>query len=441
MKSKCYILLSIFLIFPFTIGSIFAQNSESSDNTSNARTVCVFDLVNATEGEDREVNAQVGALFADTLAIELELKGYNVLENQLVREELGERDFTESDILEKEKAMTFAKDLGADIVVTGFFRVSNNEVLTGIKVYDVPSGQIAAAVTEKGPAGLQIFDEIEGIALVVSSRIREALDPYASRTKVVEKEKIIKDTSYEEVIVELGTPAKVTILSSDEGARVYLGSGKDHYLGAITDGKLEIRTKVDKKLVVRLEKEGHHSRTTTRTIKAEEEEIRVGRLWKSSRLDLGFSWTFMAPFGASGDFRFHIIPDYLFAYGRLGGYYIPAAYYIDTMFSERFTLWGRVNVGIGGYIPVPAPPFPFRLAIDMGLGGEFFYINESAIIGDIQMTFVQSVRAELRLPTVMFFLGGQIVYPPIISIIPNYHSNRGDFQILWFWEVGAIWKL
>jgi hypothetical protein len=433
MNSKWYIVVSIFLVFPFTQGSLYAQSSD------DARNVCIFDLVNATEGEDREINAEVGALFADTLAIELELKGYNVLENQNVREEREKRGLSESDIMEKEKVLAFAKDLDADIAVTGFFRVSNNEVLTGIKVYDVPSGQIASALTEKGPAGLQIFDEIEGIALTVSSRIREALDPYASRTQVLEKEKIIKDTTYEEVIVELGTPAKVTILSPDEGAKVYLGSGDDHYLGAIADGKLEIQTKVDKKLVVRLEMEGHHSRTITRTIKAEEEEIRAGRLWKSSRFDLGFSWTLMAPFGASGDFRFHIIPDYLYAYGRLGGYYIPAAYYIDTMFSERFTLWGRVNAGIGGYIPVPPPPFPFRLAIDIGLGGEFFYINESAIIGDIQMTVVQSIRAELRLPTVMFFLGGQIVYPPIISIIPNYH--RGDSQMLWFWEVGAIWKL
>jgi len=216
-KAKCWALIICLL----SLSPILAQQLVE-------RTVCVFDFAPLGLTEPN-----YSRLCGDTVSIELEVLGYKLIANSLVRQ-------TYTNSLSDEKAMVqAARELGADVAVIGFYVIDSTGIHIGIKAIDILTGLPAVAVSESGTAGFEVFDTIDNVAALVASRIRQALKPLPASEIIVHREEITVETTIVEEVVSLGTPITITIISRDEGARIMAG---DALLGTVENGQALIQT-------------------------------------------------------------------------------------------------------------------------------------------------------------------------------------------------------
>ena len=304
-----FIMLSV-LIFP-----VYPQDEDLVE-----RTVLVLDLINYSDQEGEL--EMIGDLVSDTVSIVLQELGFGVVSGEMWRTSTDELDFIKDNYLEKGAAMEFAASLGADVLVNGFFRVEEEEVVIGITAYDIFTGLIAVGSSSVGPAGVGIYDTIDETAVAIAGKIREALKPLPASIIEVQREKIRVETKVLEEIVQLGEKVRVTFYSRDEGAQLVLADGS--VAGIIEEGKAVYEAHPDTSLLVSIQKENHYTKEETYSIPAEDTEIELPVLFRKSRWDLSLFYTVNYPLGIGAGYRYHIISEYIYLYA-LGGALLPSS--------------------------------------------------------------------------------------------------------------------
>ncbi|MBU0935670.1 MAG: hypothetical protein KKI09_04470 [Spirochaetes bacterium] len=276
------------------------------------RTVCVFDF--APLGETDPTYSRI---CGDTISIQLETLGYIMVDSSRIRSSYSGPLTNEAAMLES------ARQLGADVMVSGFYVIDSTGIHIGVKASDILTGLPAVALSESGNAGFEVFDTIDSVSALVASRIREALKPLPASEVVVEREEIIVETTVVEEIVGLGTPITIMLSSKDEGAEVRAG---ERVLGIISEGQLSLDTIQDTRLDLSLSKAGFFNREYSFVARAEKATVALPRLKVDPRNQLQVQLSAHKPYGAMLEYQRPLLRNVLVPGLGTGFHYIPFAY-------------------------------------------------------------------------------------------------------------------
>lgn len=387
----------ISLLFFFAQYAASAQTEELVE-----RTVCFFDPINYSD--DPAADEWVSTLVADTLEVMLRDEGYTVIEGQQRRKAAEAAGHVPDDFLDKDTALEFAASLGADVAATGVFRVEGQQIIIGVKAYDIFTRRIAVAVTKIGEAGIGIYDTVDEAALLIAGRVRENLKPLPADVITVQREKIKVEKRVVEEVVSVGKDVKVVFYSKDEGAELYLGGEK--LIGTIEDGKLEYTGKANTSMDIVIKKEHYHDHTQSFTVEEEDAEFDLERLYWKTKWDIGTQVMINQPLGLNVTFRYHFIPDWLALYTRVGAYYLPPTYMPNqTVIPEGFSILGDVTAGIGGYAFTPLR-WPFRVYLHLAVRGEYNWSSNYEFPGVLSFSVLGGGWFfEMNLPRLIFYAG------------------------------------
>jgi len=139
-----------------------------------------------------EQNDQLARLFADTLLLTLENDDRLDVKPSAVpwvqRDALVQPDFLP------------LEEVGADLVVSGFFIEEDGELSIQANLYDVQAETIRAAVTWYGSAGFDIFDAMDEIAEEFAAEVDRVL-PAAGRTLITRQETVYSGVNRSESLL------------------------------------------------------------------------------------------------------------------------------------------------------------------------------------------------------------------------------------------------
>lgn len=84
----------------------------------------------------------------------------------------------ESDFYTKSVAMNLGLLSGQDVVISGAYRITDGrkpQIITEVRILDIPEKEVIAGFTEKGPADNRIFDTVDRIAVRISKEAKAVL--------------------------------------------------------------------------------------------------------------------------------------------------------------------------------------------------------------------------------------------------------------------------
>lgn len=423
-----------FALFSSLLICIISSPLYSQSEELVERTVCIFDPANFSDNPG-EVE-WVGPLVADTLEVMLREEGYTVIEAAKRRKAAEEAGHTPEDFLDKETALEFAAALGADVAANGMFRVEGQEIIIGVKAYDIFTRRIAVAITKIGEAGIGIYDTVDEAAVLIAGRVRENLKPLPADFITVQREKIKVEKKVVEEIVSVGKDVTVTFYSDDEGAELYLGGEKR--IGTIEDGKLVYTGKADTTVDVVIKKEHYHDHRQDFALGEEEAEFTLEPLYWKTKWDIGTQVMINQPIGLNGVFRYHFIPDWLTLHTRISTYYIPVTYLPgQNIVPEGFTVNPNVTVGVGWY-PFIVPRSIFRFYIYAGGRVGFHFLPKTDVTGILTLVAPYGGgHFTLNFPRFNVYVG--IEGGPLLTTVPGksallFSGGEG------FLTLGGTWK-
>jgi hypothetical protein len=396
------------IVFLVLFGLGIAVPSPAQDENLVERTICVLDPVDLSE-EDFGNSETIKLLIADTVAVLLADKGYNVIDVRTVREEAGAAGLTGEALLEKQKIIDFAKSLGADVVINGVFRIEGQQILIGVKAYDIFTGRIATSAAKKGEAGFAIYDTVDEAAELMAGKVRENLKPLPESVITVEREKVKIETKIVEEVVSVAEEVEITFTSKDDGAEIYLGGEK--LIATIEGGTAEFAAKAETVLDLVIKKEDYHDRTMSIKLGNEKQrDITIPPLYPVVKYDLSALITSRKLLGATGLLRYHFIPDFLLVRARMGVYYLPHAYELWEEGVDWST--GMLNTTFGvsiGWYPFISPNSVFRLCIYIGPTADIYIIPGSTAPFHATIGSEWGFRYDLNFPrfSLYLFTGGQ----------------------------------
>lgn len=403
----------------------------------DSRILC-FDLINFTDGG---ANSDLGDFFADSISIELESQGFNMVPEEEAAALVAAREA--GALLDKEQLLAMVKEARAGAVIQGIYRVEEGTIFLAIKAYDRQTGRIAVGVSERGPAGLDIYDTIDRVAMKMSEAVSREFAPLKATAVTVEKEEVVVQERVVEEFVDLGGETlKIALLSEDEGATLDLGNY--YKAGYIQEGKYEFLCKVNTTLKVKIRKAGYSPRTYTFQVKPGKEEYPLPPLRPlPDQGKIGLLWTLQKPFGLTYEQILPFIPGTLELPLRIGVYALPQYYgQEDDFFGGG--LWSLnipLEAGISWHF-WQSPAGRWRLAAGAGLFLDSFIMPGAAALdshvwlplGGLYSELQQEFRLGGRL---FFYIREQYKTPGILGLPPVTRQGYGQFLI----HTGVEWLL
>ena len=278
----------------------------------------------------------------------------------------------ERELVRGTAAVRLAAAAGADLVVTGFYRREGaGRALLQLKVYDVASRRIRAAVTEHSRSGLALYSASEAAADRLVAALKAPPPPPLSPSEPVERQ-------------QPGL-ARITLLSPDEGAEVLLAG--EEPAGTVTGGIVTIEAPAGSTLDIEVRKPGFHPRRLT--VGAQPEE-RLPALTPETRWSAGLLLTSDRLVGAGIAARRYLRPDRLFA-GAEAYVYSPPS---DDARGPGYRV--DLRLLLGGHAPAD-PMALLRIGIASGLGVQVLNLLDSGPPVLDPYLSVASVGAEINL--------------------------------------------
>jgi hypothetical protein len=349
----------VFLCLCFASTLPAQEETGESGPAEKVRKVCIFDIPQIQKQDGEPGNEIFTEVIKESLMFELELAGFEIIDDSVWKEIKDKKGYRDEDLLEGSYAVTLARDVKADVAITGFYRLNEGRILFGIKCYDVKSRRLAVSILKDGRAGVSATNLINNAIEEIIPKISEELASYSAQGDTIEKEVVIyEDITFKEMI-EMGTTIQVTLQSVDEDAAVYLA---DTPVGKIKDGQITFDSQASAVVEVRVEKAGYHPRTCEFEVGGKDEVIHLPRLAKRSRLALRTEYTLFQTVGLGIGVRYYFIPDSLFLDGSCYPYiqagYIP---------GSNSVLHLNTNLTLGYYVYF-SPSSLFRAGVLAGLG-------------------------------------------------------------------------
>ncbi|MCX7024960.1 MAG: hypothetical protein NT080_10110 [Spirochaetes bacterium] len=284
-------------------------------------------------------------VLARSISLELERAGYGIVRGDGAE---TERD----DMLSAEAAMRRAAGSGADIAIIGFYAIEGDEIVVGLRAYDVLSDRAAIGLVERGEGGVGIFDTIDRVAALVAARARETLKPLGPAEIVVRSQKVRVVKRVVDDPSGRGAAVLVAVRSPDEGAGVWAGPRE---LGTVRDGSCAIEAKAGTQLSVTLKLADHYDRKLTIDIVPEMTELRFPALARIRRFDAFASWCGDLPLGIEAGARWYPVPDRIF----LGASVTAAWLSPEDPYARLMDPTGTADPGTLGRLSIQAGWHPF----------------------------------------------------------------------------------
>ncbi len=337
MKAARFFL--IFTLFNFSF-FIFAEDSIKEKSKT---TVCVFLDVDLSETEE---NSKYEKIITDQLIIELENSGFNVLQRKRMEEVLADSGLNRQELVSGANIIPLARQLGADLAFSGFYRVENKMLLLQIKCYNVAQEVLLGAALKTGRLNLSIYNLINRVVGEILPRIRVIRKPV------------------NEIAAVRDQVRKITLLSPDEDMEVSLAG--ERRVGRVVNSRLVlpfIPFKISSELILEKRKKGYYPDEERVVLEEESLEIELRPLRKQTRLATEMYWTYGQLLGIGLGQRYYLKPDYWFLSGEF-------YYYIQHSFVENSRPVSHYDLKFlfGGY-PFTPVGSRFRIGLSSGIGG------------------------------------------------------------------------
>ena len=359
-----------------------------------ALTVCLFDCVDLSAARLRTEELQ--GIIYDALDVALQHAGYRIVDPErtrtLWRETEEQYGRSEQDRLQGRYTVPVARDLGADIAVTGFFRIEDESrvldearILFAVKGYDVQTERFVAGRVSAG-RGITLHNVINDAVSAIVPLLNQRRAA-SSTTEALEEEQGV-------------ALAEVILLSQDEGAEVYWAG--EARAGSIVDGSLKLQAVQGTELVVESRKEGYHPRTQRFELTPEQSgfaRLELKPLARESTWGSEFTHTVGQALGLGFGLRYYLKPDSLFLTAE-DYFFLQKA--LGTSASPVFH--NDLRVLLGRYVFLP-PTAWFRLGISTGLGAVLSgdTMPETRLYTDFYLDFV-NWWLEVNARTWIFFV-------------------------------------
>ncbi len=285
--SPVYLLPLIALLF-----TAFNLQADEPEAENVRHKTCVFLNVDLSSSED---NRKYQGIITNLLTVELKNAGFIIVPRESLKEAQNKKGFSNKDLILGPNAVSLAKELEADLAVTGFYRVEDKLLLLEIKCYDVAGERLITGILKTGRLNLSICNLITS---TVSEMIPEIQFMGQDLKEKVQAEPLVQE---------------LTLLSTDEDMAVYLAG--DRFIGLISQGVLilpPLPVKIGSELDVEKRKEGYHTGREVLHLEQERQEIKLKPLSKKTRLATEVSWTSGQFMGLGFGQRCYLNPDYFF---------------------------------------------------------------------------------------------------------------------------------
>jgi hypothetical protein len=355
----------------------FAVFPSAGQGTISAGLRCVVftvkDVSPAGTNRDYEqaITASVRAAFAS--------RGYPLIAESSWREAAAARSLDEDALRQSSVAIQLAKELGADLAVTGFYSVQQEEITYSMQCWEVATGRLASNAEQTTPFNLAFFS---ALSLKLIDDLLPALRPASGEPRV-----------------------PVVFTSPDEGMEVLLSG--DLSIGKITNGRASWGIdsgSAGQKVLVEKRKDGYHSASQVVTL-TPGKEIALSPLRPEHGFALELDWTLGQLLGAGVSARTYVVPDWLFI--AEGNYFFVQP---PVTAAARAVIHDDISVGVGGYLLL-SPESPVRLGVSTGVGllVTFLTVPGFPTYSDVYVN-VANVWIEARLGTAVIFLRQEYKY-------------------------------
>lgn len=440
-------------------------SSGKSDEADDIRSIVVVDLIR-----------------------EMEKQGFSIIPEQSWQAKLSQEEISSLELIEDTSAIQLAKKEEADIALIGSIEVEEKDIILKIHAYDVLSNSLVFNKVEKESKDI-------GIYIKVSSLTRELIDTLLtwaasqptgivrlqSETPVLDSEldeHQLRETTRPQTGQLLETEARpwdepseartpyvgesaaeetrtgpdiierppqqeegkirVTLLSNDEGAQVYIGPTQR--AGTIENGKLVVEVPGNITLAIETKKPGFHVNREYFELKNQSVEIRLRPLVKTTRFGLELFSTSSQFLGIGAGLRLYIVPDYILF--RTDNYVYFST--ISEGDNSPSAFHDDFRIQIGSYLFVP-PHRRVRFGIATGIGLITSVLSdaktepENSVFFDFYWDLI-NLWLDLNWDKGAVFFRVETKYALGIGtclLEPGFLSNYGpQFTVGWFWKFG-----
>jgi hypothetical protein len=385
-----------------------------------------------------------GSLFKDSikenLVLELKIGGFSIVDENKWREKERELKLNDNELFDGPVAMKLAEKSDADVAITGFLLLSKKKILFGIKCYDVKAKRLAATVIKNGRPGLSVASLINEAINEIMPKIKKELEMYTITEGEIRKEV----TVYEDITLkqfrDMGQIITLTLLSSDEGAVVYMA---DKNAGTIADGKLSSSISGNANLIIRIEKPGFYDSTQEVKVGDSDSQIRLKPLYKKSfSFAPEISYTVFQFYGLGLGMRYYPVTPWFdltdWTFFNLNNYlYIQAG----SSTNSSMIVHNDINLSINQYV-LNDPSSFFRLGVYTGAGVivTFFTVPNMPVYSDFYID-IFGAWTELNFPDfILYFRLTARAYTPFFNIITNDLLGSGMFKMGPVTSIGVVYK-
>jgi hypothetical protein len=312
--------------------ALAAAPSLGQETTATGIHCIVYTIQDLSPGSD---TAEYQQSITDAVAAAASARGYTVLPGSAWKDAALSRSLDPDHIIKEAPALEIARIAGAEIAITGFFSVENDEIYYSLQCWDAATNALIIGVQETTLFNLAFFSAL-GLTLTNDffPAVQRAQKP----------------------------GPRLSFTSPDEGMEVLLSG--DTSIGRITDGRVSwpIGTlSPGTKIMVEKRKKGYHAAQQTVTLRTDK-DIPLTPLAKEHAAALELDMTFGQLLGLGLTTRGYAVPDWLFMYA---GSYLWAQ--PPVVFAPRLIVHNDFSVGLGGYLFLP-PGAPIRMGISSGIG-------------------------------------------------------------------------
>jgi hypothetical protein len=360
---------------------------------------------------DSEEAGEIRSIVTTDLTRELEKQGFSILSEQTWRAKLSQEELSSLERIGSSSAVQLAERAEAAIALVGSIEVERNDIVIRIQAYDVLTNNLIFTRIEKESKDIGIYNKVNSLSrelidtlLMWSESQPDEIGRLQSETSVPEgtlDEQQLRETTPPETerILEpeapapgVGEPAgaemkpgfavneqapvqeeakiRVTFLSDDEGAEVYLGPDKQ--AGIIQNGKLVVEVPANTTLAIETKKPGYRVNREKFDLRDQSVEIRLHPLVKTTRFGFELFSTSSQFLGIGAGFRFYVVPDFVLL--RADNYFYFSTGSDDHDAPSAFHDDFRLQVG--AYLFTP-PNRRLRFGMATGIGIILSVLGES----------------------------------------------------------------
>jgi hypothetical protein len=370
--------------------------------------------------DDTGEAAEIREIVFAELKRELEREGFSILSEQAWRAKLSPEELSSLEIVGGSNAEQLAEKLDVALLLTGSIEVERRDITIELKAYDVLTKSLIFSSFERESKDIGIYNKVSSLSGELIQTLLNWADSQpeeigrsqsesstlegkllgqppdqaavSSEERVTRPEAQLGEKPTEEPSSGLDEPdeapvetnlelteqapvketskIRVTILSNDEGAQVYLGSGEQ--AGAIENGKLVVEVPENIALTLEIQKPGYRPNREDFDLQDRSVEIHLRPLIKKTRFGFELFTTSSQFLGLGAGFRFYVIPDFVLVKADNYIYFSKSADSDESAFAFHDDL----RFQIGSYLFSP-PNRRFRWGAATGIGVIFSKISET----------------------------------------------------------------